>query len=60
LVDYPKIVFCLHRIKNCKFPLINGQVTCRNFEVWSIFDGQASKCHMGWWLGCNIFCGQFH
>jgi hypothetical protein len=21
---------------------------------------QASKCHMGWWLGCRIFCGQFN
>jgi hypothetical protein len=21
---------------------------------------EVGKCHMGWWLGCRIFCGQFN
>ncbi len=30
---------------------MNGQTTCHNFEVWSIFSGQVGKCHMGWNIG---------
>jgi hypothetical protein len=43
----PKYFFCLHRVKNSKFPLTNGQPTHHNFEVLSIFNGQVGKCHMG-------------
>jgi hypothetical protein len=50
-VGCPIIVFCLQQVGNYKFPLTNGQATCHNFEIWSIFGGHANKCHMGWWLG---------
>ncbi len=30
------------------------------FEVWNIIGGQIDKFHMGWRLGCKIFCGQFN
>jgi hypothetical protein len=45
MVGGPIIGFYLQQIKNYKFPSTNGQTTPNNFEVWSIFNGQASKCH---------------
>ncbi len=59
LVCGPKFYF-LQWIENYKFPLTNDQATPNYFEVWNIFDGQVNKCHMGWILGCKIFCGQFN
>jgi hypothetical protein len=36
------------------------KATLDNFEVWSIFGGQAYKCHMGWKPRCIIFLEQFN
>ncbi len=54
---WPYSCFCLWQTGHCTLPLMNGQTTLNIFEVWSIFDGQVGKCHMGWRLRCKIFRG---
>ncbi len=60
LLGCPWIIYCLQQVENYKLPLMNGQATHHNFEVWNIFSGRISKCHMRWKLGCKIFCGLFN